>query len=192
MAKLTYAHIIERDQRYRMLAELGLRMSDIDAVKLMPRLVELVVPEHLELLADSRSIVGADGYWLAESDQMRRRLIKGAYELHRYKGTPWAVREIVRRLGFGEVEIIEGMGNKRHNGEITRDGLFAYGHSDRWAHYRIVLSNPITNEQAGLLRRTLRAFAPARCVLAALDYQEVALRHNGRAKRDGSFNRGTA
>lgn len=192
MAKLTYAHIIERDQRYRMLAELGLRMSDIDAVKLLPRLVELVVPEHLELLADSRSIVGADGYWLAESDQMRRRLIKGAYELHRYKGTPWAVREIVRRLGFGEVEIIEGMGNKRHNGEITRDGLFAYGHSDRWAHYRIVLSNPITNEQAGLLRRTLRAFAPARCVLAALDYQEVALRHNGRAKRDGSFNRGTA
>ena len=39
---------------------------------------------------------------------------------------------------------------------------------------------------------TLSAFAPARCVLAALDYQHAALRHNGRALRDGKFNRGTA
>ena len=192
MAKLTYADIIERDQRYKMLADLGLRFNGIDTVKLMPRLVELVAPEHLELLAESRSILGADGYWLAESDQMRRRLIKGAYELHRYKGTPWAVREIVRRLGFGEVQIIEGMGNKHHNGEITRDGTYSHGHSDRWAHYRIIMNNVITNDQAALLRHTLRAFAPARCILAALDYQASALRHNGRALRDGRFNRGTA
>lgn len=192
MAKLTYADIIERDGHYKMLADLGLRFEGIDTVKLMPRLVELVAPEHLDLLAESRSILGADGYWLAESDQMRRRLIKGAYELHRYKGTPWAVREIVRRLGFGEVQIIEGMGNKHHNGEITRDGTYSHGHSDRWAHYRIIMNNVITNDQAALLRRTLRAFAPARCILAALDYQASALRHNGRAVRDGRFNRGTA
>lgn len=192
MAELTYAEIIERDQRYRMLADLGLRMSDIDAVKLMPRLTELVAPEHLELLAESRSILGADGYWLAESDQTRRKLIKGAYLLHRYKGTPWAIREIVRRLGFGEVEITEGYGNKRHNGEIVRNGRHAYGHSDRWAHYRITMPHAITNDQADLLRHTLSAFAPARCVLATLDYQHAALRHNGRALRDGKFNRGTA
>lgn len=192
MAKLSYAAVIERDQRYKMLADLGLRLNDTDAAKLMPRLIHLVAPEHLELLAESRSILGADGYWLAESDQMKRRLIKGAYELHRHKGTTWAIREIVRRLGFGEVEIIEGMGNKHHNGEIVRDGRYAYGHSDRWAHYRIIMNNVITNDQAALLRRTLRAFAPARCILAALDYQASALRHNGRALRDGRFNRGTA
>ena len=29
MATLSYASVIERDQRYRMLADLGLRMSDI-------------------------------------------------------------------------------------------------------------------------------------------------------------------
>ena len=192
MAKLSYAAVIERDQRYKMLADLGLRMNDADVARLMPRLINLVAPEHLVMLAESRSILGADGYWHAESDQMRRRLIKGAYELHRYKGTPWAIREIVRRLGFGEVQIIEGMGNKRHNGEITRDGRYAHGHSDRWAHYRIIMANVITNDQAALLRHTLRAFAPARCVLAALDYQAAALRHNGRIIRDGRFNRGTA
>ncbi|MBF0802893.1 MULTISPECIES: phage tail protein [unclassified Neisseria] len=192
MAKLSYAAVIERDQRYTMLADLGLRLNAADTAKLMPRLIHLVAPEHLELLAESRSILGADGYWLAESDQMRRRLIKGAYRLHRHKGTPWAIREIVRRLGFGEVQIIEGMGNKRHDGEITRNSRYAHGHSDRWAHYRIIIANVITNDQAALLRHTLKAFAPARCVLAALDYQASALRHNGRATRDGQFNRGTA
>lgn len=192
MAKLTYAQIIERDQRYRILADLGLRLDLVDTPKLMPRLVDLVAPEHLELLAESRSILNEDGYWLAESDSARRKLIKGAYELHRYKGTPWAIREIVRRLGFGEVTILEGLGNKRHDGEITRNGLYAYGHSDRWAHYRIIMNYPITNDQAFLLRKTLAAFAPARCVLAALDFQAAPLLHNGKATRNGQFNRGTA
>lgn len=192
MAKLTYAEIIERDQRFKILADLGLRLDLVDTPKLMPRLVDLVAPEHLELLAESRSILNEDGYWLAESDSARRKLIKGAYELHRYKGTPWAVREIVRRLGFGEVQIIEGMGNKKHNGQITRDGKYAHGHSDRWAHYRIIMNYPITNEQAFLLRKTLAAFAPARCVLAALDFQAATLKHDGKAQRNGQFNRGTA
>ena len=190
--KLNYAHIIERDQRYKILADVGLRLVLLDTPKLMPRLVELVAPEHLILLAESRSILNEDGYWLAESDSARRRLIKGAYELHRKKGTPWAIREIVRRLGFGQVELIERMGNKTHNGEIRRDGRYSHGHSDRWAHYRIIMNAPITNDQAALLRRTLAAFAPARCVLAALDYQTASLRHNGQAMRDGAFNRGTA
>ena len=190
--KLTYAHIIERDQRYRILADLGLRPQLAALPKLMPRLVDLVAPEHLELLAESRSILNEDGYWLAESDDARRKLIKGAYELHRYKGTPWAIREIVRRLGFGEVRIIEGLTGQTYNGSINYNGSYVYGADSYWAHYRIIMNAPITNDQAALLRRTLAAFAPARCILAALDYQTASLRHNGQATRDGAFNRGTA
>ncbi|MDK4575505.1 phage tail protein, partial [Kingella kingae] len=119
MARLTYAEIIERDQRYKILADLGLRLDLADTPKLMPRLVDLVASEHLELLAESRSILNEDGYWLAESDQARRRLIKGAYELHRYKGTPWAIREIVRRLGLDEINLVEGLNGKQHNAKIS-------------------------------------------------------------------------
>lgn len=190
--KLTYAHIIERDQRYRILADLGLRPQLAALPKLMPRLVDLVAPEHLELLAESRSILNEDGYWLAESDDARRRLIKGAYELHRYKGTPWAIREIVRRLGLGEITLIERMGNKTHNGEIRRNGIYRHGHGSRWAYYRVILNRVITQDQARLLRKTLAAFAPARCILDALDFQAAALRHNGQAVRNGQFTRGTA
>lgn len=192
MAKLSYAAVIERDSRYKALADLGLRLADIDTARLMPRLIDLVAPEHLPLLAQSHSIDGVDGYWLAESDTARRRLIRGAYELHRYKGTPWAIREIVRRLGFGSVRIIEGLNNKQHNGQILRDGRFYHGAADKWAYYRIILTSPISNDQAALLRKTLAAFAPARCVLASLDYQAAALRHNGQALRNGQYNRGTA
>ena len=192
MAKLTYADLIERDQRARALAELGLRFDMLETPKLMPRLVDLVQANHLELLAESRSILGVDGYWLAEDDETKRRLIKGAYTLHRYKGTPWAIREIVRRLGFGEIQIDEGLNNQKHNGVIYRNGLYSYGYGPHWAHYRITLDTPITNDQAFLLRKTLKAFAPARCVLEELDYTQVALRHNGMALRDGRFNKGTA
>lgn len=192
MAKLTYAQIIERDQRYKILADLGLRLDLIDTPKLMPRLIELVAPEHFELLAESRSILNEDGYWLAESDSARRKLIKGAYELHRYKGTAWAVREIVRRLGFGEVQIMEGLAGRKYNGAITHSGRYVYGSHTHWAHYVITMNAPITNHQAALLRKTLAAFAPARCVLAALDYQAVPLRYNAQASYDGVFNFGAA
>ena len=192
MAKLSYAAIIERDQRARALAELGLRLDLAELPQLMSRLVDLVAPEHLLLLAESRSILGADGYWLAESDDARRKLIKGAYELHRYKGTPWAMREIIRQLGFGEVEIIEGLFDKRRDGSFIRDGTYYHGDRSKWAHYRVILQQAITNDQADLLRKTLHVFAPARCVLASLDYRQAALRHNGMAMRNGRFNRGTA
>ena len=59
--KLTYAEIIERDQRFKILADFGLRLDLVDTTKLMPRLVDWVAPEHLELLAESHSILNEDG-----------------------------------------------------------------------------------------------------------------------------------
>ena len=153
---LIYADVIAKEQTFTALADLGLSLDNLPIDKLLIRLIDLVDSPHLPILADSMSVAGVDGYWLAESDEARRNLIKGAYELHRYKGTPWAVKEIVRRLGFGNATLIEGFGGKQHNGEITRrDGVYNYGHSDRWAYYRIIIHEPITLEQANLLRKTL-------------------------------------
>ncbi len=127
-----------------------------------------------------------------ERDVHEIALIKAAIELHRYKGTPWAIREIVRRLGFGEVRIIEGLNGQTYDGSINYNGSHVYGASSYWAHYRIIMNSVITNDQAALLRKTLAAFAPARCLLAALDYQAASLRYNGRAAYDGNFNFGAA
>ena len=179
------------DERFQALGQLAARISDIDLSPLLVYLVDTVNASALPNLAEQLHILG-EGWQFARNDAERRRMIKRAVELHRYKGTPWAIREIVRRLGFGEVQILEGLGNLRHDGRARRNGIYTYGEPDRWAHYRIQMNAPITNDQAALLRQTLAAFAPARCILAALDFTAVALRHNGRAVRDGRFNRGTA
>lgn len=155
-------------------------------------MVDLIPKDYLILLAEKWSVTGYDGWLLAESDDAKRKLIKNAIHLHRYKGTPWAIREIVRQLGFGEITIIEGLGGKKHDGSFQRDGTYVYGDPKRWAYYRVVLQQVITNDQAALLRKTLDVFAPARCVLASLDYRTASLRHNGKAIRNGLYNRGTA
>ncbi|QIM66322.1 phage tail protein [Mannheimia granulomatis] len=192
MAKLDYPIIINQDLKYTALANLSYSVSRLDLSLIMTNLVDLVLAEYLELLAEKWSVTGYDGWLLAESDDAKRNLIKRAVELHRHKGTPWAMREIIRQLGFGEVEIIEGLFDKRHDGSFVRDGTYFHGDRSKWAHYRVILQKAITNDQADLLRKTLRVFAPARCVLASLDYRTVALRHNGKALRNGQYNRGTA
>lgn len=192
MAKLSYAAVIERDQRYKMLADLGLRMDDVDAVRLLPRLVDLVAPAHLELLAESRSILGADGYWLAESDQMRRKLIRGAYRLHRSKGTPFAVKLFLKSLDMGDVRLHEGGSHKKHDATIKyRDGFHLRGSSRRWAHFQIeFLNEPIQNSKLDEIVRGISSYIPARCVLTGLKQARGALRHNDRIKRNKQHYRG--
>lgn len=134
---------------------------------------------------------GVDGWELAESDEARRALYKGAIPLHMRKGTPWAVREVIRRLGFGEVEIVEGRRIRRRDGSRSRNGDYVHGQENAWAEYIVKLQQPITRDQADKLRAAIERYAPARSVLAALDYTAVPLRHNGAARRDGQFTRGT-
>mgnify|MGYP003607609681 CR=1 FL=1 len=85
MAKLKYALIIAQDPRFTRLANLSLGYRKLALTKLMPRLLEQVDNNHLELLAESRSMVGSDGYWLAKDNKTRRQLIKDAVFLHHHK-----------------------------------------------------------------------------------------------------------
>ena len=92
MANLTYADIIERENKYKALADLSSRMNVLDKSKVMTTLVELLDDEFIPLLAEKWSVTGYDGSFLAENDQSKRSLIKVAIELHRYKDTPWSIR----------------------------------------------------------------------------------------------------
>lgn len=130
----------------------------------------------------------------AKSDDARRQLILTSIELHRRKGTPWAIKLLISALGFGGVTIIERVGGRTHNGEIRRDGEFPHASlAATWATYKVVFNDrPITNAQAERLRKLLPAVAPARCHLVGLRYVAVANSHNGATRRDGAFNHGSA
>ncbi|MCW6998498.1 phage tail protein I [Escherichia coli] len=182
---------LEGDISLRTLGRLAGRLDNIDLSVLMVFLVDIVDSSALPWLGEQFSLSG-DGWELAESDDVRRMLIKAAIELHRYKGTPWSIREVIRRFGFGEVDLIEGTGRLSYDGNRSYNGLFVHGDAAASAVYRVILKQPITNDQAAMLRQTLAAFAPARCHLASLEYQSVAIRYNNTAIHDGSYNHGSS
>lgn len=129
----------------------------------------------------------------AKSDDARRALILTSIEIHRHKGTPWAIRLLIRSLGFGEVDIIERVGGRTHNGTFRRNGIYPRAPlATTWATYMVSFQRPITNAQAERLRKLLPSVAPARCHLVALRYAAVANSHNGATRRDGTYNHGSA
>jgi phage tail P2-like protein len=142
----------------------------------------------LSCLAAEASV---DGWELAESDDARRALIKGAIQLHQKRGTPWAIREIIRRLGFGEVTLIEGRLVRRRDGSTTRNGDYVHGRATAWAEYIIKLQRPITRDQADNLKAVLERYAPQRSMLASLDYRAAPIRRNGKATHNSQYNRGS-
>ncbi|WP_373275926.1 phage tail protein I [Serratia marcescens] len=177
---------LARDERFRLLAQLTGRLQDLDLTPLLVYLIDLTEVSALPWLAEQLSLMGDNGWSLAESDSARRAMLKNAIELHRYKGTPWSVREVIRRLGFGEVELKEG------GGGLDPHIAAQFPKETLWAVYRVMLHQPITNDQAKLLRRTLDAFAPARCALASLDFTAAAIRYNNTARYDGTYNHGSS
>ncbi|MCP2091327.1 UNVERIFIED_ORG: phage tail P2-like protein [Paraburkholderia sediminicola] len=136
--------------------------------------------------------VSVDGWELAESDDARRALIKAAIPLHQKRGTPWAIREVIRRLGFGEVTLVEGRRIRWRDGSTTRNGDYLHGDPTAWAQYIVKLTRPITRDQADNLKAVLERYAPQRSLLASLDYRAAPIRHNGTATRNGQYNRGSA
>lgn len=184
MAEHQYPPALAGDERFSLLLELMQEtLSGTDLSAMAVYLVDQVHASLLPTLADQFSLLDEAVWELAESDTNRRALIKGAIELHRYKGTPWSIREVFRLLGFGEVEIKEGA--------ASIDVEPPPG-AQTWPYYRVVMGRPITNEQAGHIRHLLTSIAPARCLLAALDYRGVAIRYNNTAKYDGQYNHGSS
>lgn len=193
MADLQLSPVLASDERFTQLAALlDKSMAEVDLNAMLVYLVDLVKPRILPVLADQFSMLDEAAWMLAESVDARRNLIKNAAELHRYKGTPWAVREVIRLVGFGEIVLQEGLAFITHDGSSLRDGAHVHGDPGSWPLYRVFLKRSITNDQAALLRRLILSVAPARCRLVSLDYTSVAIRHNGFARRDGTYNHGSS
>lgn len=192
MADLTLPPALAGDERFALLCKLlEERHAGIDLTPMLVYLIDLVKAPLLPVLANQFSLFDEAVWMLAESEDARRSLIKNAVELHRYKGTPWAIREIIRLLGFGEVQLQEGLGGRKYDGSIAFDGLYLYGNTGAWAAYRVIFNDPITNDQAALIRRMLSSIAPAGRRLASLEYQAVAILYNGTARYDGLYNHGS-
>ncbi|MBE3021599.1 phage tail protein [Campylobacter sp. 7477a] len=94
--------------------------------------------------------------------------IKKSFEIHRKKGTAWAVREAVKAYDAGAL-IIEGNLSQKYAGSFAHDGARRYGSNTHWAEFSILASKPLSVETAKQLKAKALSVAPVRCVLASID-----------------------
>ena len=96
--------------------ELFSRFDSLDTDRLLVYLINNVDASALPLLAEQFHIMGNEGWLFATTESERRELIKNAIELHRYKGTKYALRKVLDILNLnGKIrEWFEYSGNPYH------------------------------------------------------------------------------
>lgn len=116
-----------------------------------------------------------DGYEAAVTYEDKRRLVDRSILMHRRKGTPWAVAEALRSLGYADARIFEGGGVCRYNGEINYDGCDTYAAGNRWALFdvEIDLGDNMGVSAASVLRLrvAIEAWKNARSHLRAIRWK---------------------
>lgn len=138
------------------------RFSGFELEKLLVTMFDTVDASLLDTLAAQYDMLGYNGWVLAENDQEKRELLKGAVGLHKMMGTAGGIREVVQRLGFEDIIIEEGWEN-------FTDGS-AEPPVNPWAYFRVVYVLPaekaINDELAQNLIGLVNNYKNARSVLA--------------------------
>lgn len=102
MAELQLTPALASDERFRVLCQLTAERFDaIDLVPLLIYLVDTVAASALPFLAETFHIEGEEGWSFAPDETSRRALLKRAIAVHRLRGTPAAVYQVLEALGYG-------------------------------------------------------------------------------------------
>lgn len=169
---------LQGDSRMEALARLIARLSALPADVPLVNLFDLVDASALASLGEQFHVMGVEGWNLAATEAARRSLLKKAIELHRHKGTPWAVEEALRATGFAGAEVREGGGLCAHDAELAHNGAGTYASGNRWAVFDLEIN---LGESAGIdaagrthIRDTVNAWKNARSHLRALSWRTSA------------------
>jgi P2-related tail formation protein len=124
----------------------------IDLSQLLVYLIDSVDASALPYLGDQFDCLGYKGFKLAQDEDGEREIIKRAIELHRYKGTEWAILEALTSIGFSDVELI-------------KTGF------DHWAKFSIQITTEnltITEQSFDDITAMVEEYKRAVCVLEAI------------------------
>jgi len=127
----TYDHLAVFDK----IAKARIDMIEIES--LLVYIIDTVPSSALQTIAEQFNVMGYKGWSLTTSDSEKRSLIKKAIELHRYKGTPWAIKEALKSVGYAGASIQEHVGIN-YDGQYNYDGEVSYGTSN-WAKFAVQL-----------------------------------------------------
>lgn len=138
----------------------------------------------LPWLAWTLSVDEWDSGW---PEEVQREVIAASVDIHRHKGTIWAMRRALVVAGLGDAQIIERYGVQYLDGSFDLDGSRNLAPADHWAEYRVILARPMTIRQAQRARAILQSTAPARCHLKAMDFTGVAHLLDGTLTLNGTY-----
>lgn len=82
-------------------------LAEINLGELLIYMVDSCDVTLLPFLAEQFDVLGYKGWRLAQTESDKRTIIKRAIELHRYKGTEWAIKEALKSIGFSDIELIK-------------------------------------------------------------------------------------
>jgi P2-related tail formation protein len=87
---------------------------------------------NIDLLIDVDNLIESGGLVteLAMTEAAQRDLLKNAIGLHRFRGTPWSVKQALASLGWTTVSLLEGQASW---------GGVAYPSNQGWAVFRVVI-----------------------------------------------------
>ena len=144
--------VLAGDERFQTLGKLAARISDIDRSPVLVYLVDQVNASALPHLAEQLHLLG-EGWQFARDDDERRKLLKRAIELHRYKGTPWAIKQALKKLGLERFTLIE------------------HPEAAHWAEFDVditVVDRPLTEAIYPQITQLIDTYKPARSHLRRL------------------------
>jgi phage tail P2-like protein len=128
----------------------------------------------LPWLAWALSVDEWDSAW---PESVKRQVVARSAEMHRKKGTPWAVRAALVAQGYEDVELHEGLPAMLYDGSDSYAGVDRFDGEARWAVYRIVLDlggiKPLTEAERARIRASLSRVAPLRCHLRELAWRST-------------------
>lgn len=120
------------------------RLDALPIEAVLVYIIDAVNVQALPYLAAQFDILGIKGYAYATTEEEKRAVVRGAIELHRYKGTPWAIKEALLKIGLIVNRIEEGVGiNTFYNGAVNFNGSRTYGSAGHWAYFRVYLNTAL-------------------------------------------------
>lgn len=115
------------------------RFANLDVGAVLIYLIDTVKSDALPILAEQFDVLGYKGFGLASTEQQQRDVIKKAIELHRYKGTPWSIKEALKAVGYYNAVIQERyLGGIIHDGTVNHNASELYG-TGYWADFRVII-----------------------------------------------------
>lgn len=133
------------------------RFDDVQLDALLVYLIDVVSEDALPYLAEQFDVLGYKGMRLATTTAQKREVIKRAIELHRFKGTVWAVKEALKTIGYPDAVLTEHVQSGPHG----------------WATFRILINagnNPISAQAIEELVKMIDEYKNVRSHLLDISY----------------------